>query len=93
MEGKVAYEVIMQVWWERNSFNARPTATDLILLTPGMVPVGTRDCYTCRQNDHMTFVSPTNPKSAQSCRKFLLKNGAGAHTVVLKPGPPRQETN
>ena len=46
-EGKAAYEAAMQAWWERNGFNARPTATDLIPLMPGTVPAGTRDCYAC----------------------------------------------
>ena len=38
MEGKVAYEAVIQAWWDRNGFNARVTAADLIPLTPGTVP-------------------------------------------------------
>ena len=50
-EGKAVYEAAMQVWWDRNGFNTRATAADLIPLTPGTVPAGTRDCYACRRND------------------------------------------
>ena len=50
-EGKVAYEATMQAWWDRNGFNARATTADLIPLTPGTVPVGTRDCYACGWNN------------------------------------------
>ena len=41
----------MQAWWDRNGFNARATTADLIPLTPGTVPVGTRDCYACGRNN------------------------------------------
>ena len=50
-EGKAAYEAVIQAWWDRNGFNTRATAADLIPLTPGTVPAGTRDCYACEQND------------------------------------------
>ena len=57
-EGKVAYEATIQAWWDRNGFNARATAADLISLTPGMVPVGTRDFYACGRNDRSDIRFP-----------------------------------
>ena len=50
-EGKAAYEAAMHAWWERNGFNGRPTAADLIPLTPGTAQPGTKDCYACGRND------------------------------------------
>src|SRR6266481_5851157 len=50
-EGKAAYEVAIQAWWERNRFNGRASAADLIPLTPGTMPVGTNECYACGRND------------------------------------------
>ena len=50
-EGKAAYEAALQEWWDRNGFNGRATATNLLPLMPGTLPVGSRECYACRQND------------------------------------------
>jgi len=68
-EGKAAYEVAIQAWWERNGFNSRASAADLIPLTPGTVPVGMNKCYVCGHNNndntrfpHCSIECPIIPK-------------------------------
>ena len=68
-EGKAAYEAALQAWWDRNGFNGRATAADLLPLMPGTLPVGSRECYACGQNDindprflHTAGWCPITPK-------------------------------
>jgi hypothetical protein len=68
-EGKAAYEKALQAWWNRNGFNARATATDLLPLSPGTAPLGSRECFNCGRNDyndtrfpHKASTCPITPK-------------------------------
>ena len=68
-EGKAAYEAALQAWWDRNRFNGRPTAADLLPLMLGTLPAGSRECYACGQNDindaHFPYIAsmcPITPK-------------------------------
>ena len=63
-EGKVAYETALQAWWDRNGFNGRATAADLLPLMPGTLPVGSRECYACGWND---INDPHFPHTAGRC--------------------------
>ena len=72
-EGKAVYEATIQVWWDRNGFNARATTADLIPLTPGTVPVGTRDCYACGWNDHGNIHFPHQSKDCTIMPKIPTK--------------------
>ena len=63
-EGKATYETAMQAWWERNGFNGRASATDLIPLTPGTSPVDTRECFACGRNDRN---DPCFPHRSDEC--------------------------
>src|SRR6266481_5258197 len=90
-EGKAAYETAIQAWWNRNGFNARATAADLIPLTPGTARTGTRDCYSCRRNDrgdarfpHSSedcTITPKIPAQEWSWRVFC-GNQARAATIT-----------
>ena len=68
-EGKVAYEAALQAWWDRNRFNGRLTAANLLSLMPGTLPAGSRECYACGRNDtndarfpHIASLCPMTPK-------------------------------
>ena len=63
-EGKAAYEVALQAWWDRNRFNGRATAADLLPLMLGTLPAGSRECYACGQND---INDPRFPHTASWC--------------------------
>ena len=90
-EGKAAYETAIQAWWNRNGFNARATAADLIPLTPGTARTGTRDCYSCGRNDrgdarfpHSSedcTITPKIPAQERSWRAFC-GNQARAATIT-----------
>ena len=68
-EGKAAYESALQAWWNRNGFNARATEADLLPLTPGTLPAGSRECFACGRNNpndscfpHPATTCPITPK-------------------------------
>ncbi len=81
----------MQAWWDRNSFNGRATAADLIPLTPGTARMGTRDCYSCGRNDrgdarfpHSSndcMITPKIPAQERSWHAFCGSQARAATTT------------
>ena len=54
----------LQAWWDRNRFNGRAMAADLLHLMPGTLPAGSRECYACGRND---INDPRFPHTAGRC--------------------------
>src|SRR6266481_6294509 len=69
VEGKTAYKMALQAWWNRNGFNGTPTAADMLQLMSGTPLAGSQECYKCRWNDcndsrfpHIANMCPIMPK-------------------------------